>query len=275
MTAINDVTSDGAMVMTEQNALGGAAATREALYRGAVLLEHLSRKLQRRLGQNRHDEYAMYWQPRDERTAALQIYNTDDFATFDKGGMLDAEIIRPLVTSDSVVMDFGCGMGRVSKYVAPMCKVLWAVDASSVMLDLARKRLSGLDNVRYARSRDTVVPDVESASVDVIFSLLVLQHMEREDAFRTLKEFHRLLRPQGVLLVNFPNMLADVYLDGFVRGASISDTPSYPVRARVYTPQEVERLLPAAGFSVEIRAETEIWATCRPNPVQPVPVRSS
>ena len=37
-----------------------------------------------------------------------------------------------------------------------------------------------------------------------------------------------------------------------------------PARARMYTPQEVARLLPAAGFDVDIEADVEIFAVCRP-----------
>jgi len=37
-----------------------------------------------------------------------------------------------------------------------------------------------------------------------------------------------------------------------------------PARARIYTPQEVERILPAAGFEIaELDAGVEIVAVCR------------
>ncbi|HLH47654.1 MAG TPA: methyltransferase domain-containing protein, partial [Acidimicrobiales bacterium] len=112
---------------------------------------------------------------------------------------------------------------------------------------------------------DTVVPDVPSASVDFAYSLLVLQHLEREDAFLLMKELRRIVAPTGTVVITFPNLLADVYLQSFVRDATTGGVNN-PVRARIYTPQEVGAILPAAGFSVTVEEEVEVRAVCRPLP---------
>jgi ubiquinone/menaquinone biosynthesis C-methylase UbiE len=151
----------------------------------------------------------------------------------------------------------------VARYLAPQCATLWAVDASPRMLELAGARLAELPNVRFARCVDTDIPDVPTASVDLAYALLVLQHLEREDAYLLLEELHRVVKASGVVFVTFPNLLSDTYLAAFMQYARTGETAN-PARARMYTPQEVGRLLPAAGFDVDIEAGVEIVAVCHP-----------
>lgn len=160
------------------------------------------------------------------------------------------------------MLDLGCGIGRVARYVAPTCARLWAVDASPAMLRYARRRLAGIPNVAFARARGTRLRPIGDGSVDMAYALLTLQHLEREDAFALLRELRRVVRPHGPVYLTFPNLLSDEYLAAFVdhvdRGAA-----GNPIRTRFYTPQEVERILPAAGFTVrELDAGVEIVAVC-------------
>lgn len=269
-----------------------ARVARLAAARAARVVEHLAGDLRRRLldagaerdghgvprdgsapagrvddgsGSGAHGAgYAQHWLPPDQRTARIAIYNSDDEVRFEEGGRRDADRVGEHISPASVVLDFGCGSGRVARYVAPLCAELWAVDVSPRMLELAAERLADSTNVRFARCHDVTIPDVASASVDVVYSLLVLQHLEREDAFLVLRELRRVIRPTGVAVLSFPNLLADGYLEGFVRYALTGEVANQ-ARARVYTPQEVERLLPAAGFSVvDIEAGDNIIVTCRP-----------
>jgi 2-polyprenyl-3-methyl-5-hydroxy-6-metoxy-1,4-benzoquinol methylase len=208
------------------------------------------------------DGYGQYWQPLEQTEARRQIYNSEDADHFEEGGKADCDSLRPYFTATSTVLDLGCGTGRVARYVAAECAQLWAVDASTRMLELAAERMAHIGNVRYARCYDVKIPDVASESIDLVYSLLVLQHLEREDAFLLLQELRRIVKPTGTVFLTFPNLLSDVYLNAFVSDAAL--TPRNPVRARIYTPQEVDRLLSEVGFSVEIDPDVEIRAVCRP-----------
>lgn len=207
--------------------------------------------------------YAGLWNPADETAAQLQIFNTDDPDSFEEGGRWDFDRLRPWFDKDSTVLDLGCGIGRVARYVAPECSLLWAVDASRRMLDLAAERLQDISNVKYAHCHDVTFPDVPSSSVDMAYSLLVLQHLEREDAFLLLEELRRVIRPEGTVILTYPNLLSETYLSGFVNYAHRRESTD-PARARLYTPQEVLALLPAAGFRAEIDEGTEIRVTAHP-----------
>ena len=207
--------------------------------------------------------YGGLWRPRDDDEARRLILNDGDPAAFEGAGRADAERLAALFGPEDVVLDLGCGIGRVARYVAPGCRALWAVDASETMLAAARRRLEGLPNVRFARGEGTAMPAVPGGSVDFAYSLLVLQHLEREDAFALLRDLRRALRPGGRAFLTFPNLLSDAYLDAFVAQVDGGEVAN-PARARAYTPQEVERLLPAAGLPIErLDAGVEIVAVCR------------
>lgn len=148
--------------------------------------------------------------------------------------------------------------------MAPACSQLWAVDVSPQMLEMTARRLEHLTNIRYTRCEDVVVPEVPSGSVDLAYSLLVLQHLEREDAFLLLEELRRIVKPTGTVFLTYPNLLSDVYLETFLNYAHGRNS-SDPARARIYTPEEVGRLLGAAGFDAEIEAETEIRVVAHPS----------
>jgi len=207
--------------------------------------------------------YGRLWDPPADSDAMALILNTTDTAEFERTGRADADRLAGFLPANGTAMDVGCGIGRVARYLAPRCATLWAVDASPRMLELARDRLAGEANVRFARCIDTDIPDVPTASVDLVYSLLVLQHLEREDAFLLLEELRRVVKPSGTVFLTFPNLLSDTYLSAFVDYAHRGETAN-PARARMYTPQEVERVVPAAGFDVELEAGVEIVAVCRP-----------
>jgi ubiquinone/menaquinone biosynthesis C-methylase UbiE len=207
--------------------------------------------------------YGDLWQPNDEEQAMQLVLNETDPAVFEASGQRQAdELLCPRIRRTDTVMDLGCGIGRVARYVAGCCVSLWAVDASDKMLSLARTRLQGLDNVRFAQSEGIRIPLIESGSIDFAYSILTLQHLEREDAFLLLREVHRVLRPGGSAFFTFPNLLSDVYLDAFLNYAEGGEVAN-PARARYYTPEEVRRLLPAAGFDLsDISAGVEIEIHC-------------
>ena len=96
-----------------------------------------------------------------------------------------------------VVADLGCGTGRTSAAVAPFVRRVLAVDASAEMLQAARERLAGVDNVDVREGTLEAVPAADG-SVDLALLILVLHHVG--DPAAVLREARRLLTPGGTLL---------------------------------------------------------------------------
>ena len=169
--------------------------------------------------------------------------------SFESSGQSDAAMVARYLRSGDVVLNIGCGVGRVERYLAPQVRELWAVDVSGEMLRLARKRLEGLPNVhlREVGNRDFLA-SFEAERFDLVFSFLVLQHLEKEDAFLYLRDAWRVLKPGGALVTQFPNYLSPVYTRAFVEGVDVAERS--PGRVRASTEAEVRHTLAILNFEI-------------------------
>jgi ubiquinone/menaquinone biosynthesis C-methylase UbiE len=100
------------------------------------------------------------------------------------------------------------------------------------MLDMAAERLSAHSNVDHALCEGTRVPAIADATVDFAYSILVLQHLEKEDAFLLAEEVVRMLRPGGRALFTWPNVLDDFFLNTFLAYAHGGEVTN-PIRVRI------------------------------------------
>ena len=100
--------------------------------------------------------------------------------------------------SEWTVGDLGCGTGQLTSALAPFVRHVIAVDASAAMLQAARKRLQGFDNVELRRGDLEALP-IDDARLDAATLALVLHHVP--EPARALAEVARVLKPEGRLLI--------------------------------------------------------------------------
>jgi ArsR family transcriptional regulator len=103
-----------------------------------------------------------------------------------------------LIDPALVVGDLGCGTGQLTATIAPYVRQVIAVDGSEDMLDAARLRLAGVDNVDIRRGDLEALP-LDVGQLDAAMLSLVLHYSP--DPARALTEVARVLRPGGRLLV--------------------------------------------------------------------------
>jgi ubiquinone/menaquinone biosynthesis C-methylase UbiE len=96
------------------------------------------------------------------------------------------------------VGDLGCGTGQVSAALAPFVARVVAVDASAAMLQAAKKRLHGFDNVDLRRGDLESLP-IDDGRLDAATLMLVLHHVP--DPGRAITDVARVLKPGGRLVV--------------------------------------------------------------------------
>jgi SAM-dependent methyltransferase len=132
------------------------------------------------------------------------------------------------------ILDAGCGTGGLLPHLAAQG---WAagVDLSSTALGFARQR--GLTPLAQA-SVETL--PFASATFDVVTCMDVLYHLQVHEDVAALREFHRVLRPGGWLLVKVPALET-------LRG---QHDRTVHTRHR-YTVAELREKLVAARFRVE------------------------
>jgi SAM-dependent methyltransferase len=95
-------------------------------------------------------------------------------------------------------LDFGCGVGRLSQALAEHVDQVVGVDISPTMLEKARELDRSGGRCSYLLNEASDLGVIDSGSVDVVYSSLVLQHMPPEFARGYLREFARVLAPGGV-----------------------------------------------------------------------------
>lgn len=179
---------------------------------------------------------------------------------FESRGKADAEILKRFFGRDSVILDFGCGIGRVDKYLAPFCKKIYAVDVSDRMLMIARKRLSSTDNIELCRTNGRDLSRFSDETFDLVFALLVFLHLDKLDVENHLREIFRVLKNGGTAYLQFPNLSS--------RHFSIQNLRKrrYDVgRTRWYTEAEVNMLLRKVNLQVAETSydDSQITQICR------------
>jgi SAM-dependent methyltransferase len=96
------------------------------------------------------------------------------------------------------VGDLGCGTGQVSAALAPFVARVVSVDASAAMLQAAKKRLHGFDNIDLRRGELEALP-IDDARLDAATLMLVLHHVPEPE--RALAEVARVLKPGGRVII--------------------------------------------------------------------------
>lgn len=102
------------------------------------------------------------------------------------------------VEPDDVVVDLGCGVGRMTRALAGRARKVIAVDVSREMLARARVENAHLDNVRWLQGDGTSLRPLPDSSADACLSVVVLHHIPRPEVILGyIREMGRVLRAGG------------------------------------------------------------------------------
>ncbi len=96
------------------------------------------------------------------------------------------------------VLDFGCGVGRLTQALARRFQSCIGIDISQEMITQANN-LNHYGHCRYVFSATPRLPFADE-SFSFLYSNIVLQHVPRSYAVNYLREFTRVLAPRGVLV---------------------------------------------------------------------------
>jgi ubiquinone/menaquinone biosynthesis C-methylase UbiE len=109
----------------------------------------------------------------------------------------------------SLALDFGCGVGRLTRPLAIHFQNYVGVDISESMLTQAREWNRDCMDCRFVLNTTDDLRIFESGSVDLIYSRYVLQHLPSTSLVESyLQEFVRILRRHGLLVFQLPTRMA-------------------------------------------------------------------
>lgn len=147
-----------------------------------------------------------------------------------------------------VVVDIGCGAGQtllqLAEWVGPEGRVI-GVDVAPRLLEVAARRTAGLAQVDLIEA-DAQSLDLATASADAVYSRFGV--MAFADPAAAFANFHRLLKPSGVLAFCCWRALAENELDALPLAAAGLEAMVDAAPFSLADPDDLRAVLQAAGF---------------------------
>jgi len=159
--------------------------------------------------------------------------------------------VESRVTTDSTVLDLGCGPGlhikEINRRYNP--RKLIGIDHNQLMFDRAEKFIADFrDKVEFIKQHFQENPNLPKGN-DAIFSSRVLRSFE--DQYTSLRNIHKALNPDG-LLVLLDWARADLPTYAEYLGGEPSDVMKYHRNFSRYSLNDWEYILSNTGFRVEL-----------------------
>lgn len=162
-----------------------------------------------------------------------------------------AQVLQDLylkyVPVGGTVLELGPGTGRLTRHLIGHAGRIELIDNSSFVIDWMTKYLTGRIEFGAHLIDMPQLPEIKSDSMDAIVAHGVFEHLDFDETYSFLKEFHRVLRPGRYVSYNYDNLLSLRGAEWFLqhhRGAGKRCI------FRFYTPEFMARIAQVAGFDV-------------------------
>ena len=149
---------------------------------------------------------------------------------------------------DKFVLDFGCGHGYGTNYLAQVAKKIIGVDLNSNYIRYAKKRYQSR-NLQYYISNQKET-NLQKSSFDLIVCYEVIEHVE--NIHQVLQTIKSLLKPDGIFIVSTPNKKLSPQIHG---------KPVNPFHIKEHTKDEFQTLLLQYFNNVQIQGQHHRNAT--------------
>jgi SAM-dependent methyltransferase len=213
--------------------------------------------------------WAVLTSPEEKRGA----WNADRFFATGEAEIAEvlavADCLRPLERGRA--LDFGCGLGRLTRALGTRYREAVGVDISEAMVAQARQLNEAFPQCEFVVNDTPDLDRFESDSFDFVYSNIVLQHLPSvAEIERYVVEFLRIARPDALVVFGIPAHVAFPYslqprrrLYGILRRLGVSEgwmlrrTPLTPMRMTVVSEADVRTLLAACGATVLLAESSE------------------
>ena len=215
------------------------------------------------LEQNRSD-YKTTWNSvsKNEDEAKVSVagdHNEDSFrktAEFSKEALLNTVGVH----KGDVVLEIGCGVGRMAPVLGPICQRWIGTDVSENMLKFARNRTLQLPNVEFVALNGWDLAPISSESVDLVYCTVVFMHIDEWERYNYICEAKRVLRPGGRLYVDNFSLTSEEGWKFFMKTLlDYHPLERPPNISKSSTPDELRIYFERAGFQEIIQSESNMW----------------
>ena len=197
-------------------------------------------------------DYRKVWDgvARNMNEARVSVAGYSDDAEWTRTGIESADLLTKecAIEPIDVVMEIGCGAGRIAHFLAPRCKTWIGGDVSVKMITHAKEALRDVPNVEFVALAGSDLRDVADASLDVIYCTVVFMHLDEWDRFRYVSEMFRVLKPGGRVYFDNYNLLTEEGWTFFLEQCAHEPVNRPANISRSSTPQELRCYAERAGF---------------------------
>lgn len=180
----------------------------------------------------------------DARAASWNARSAANAVAADRAADLDRIWQELGLRPGARLLDAGCGSGQFSLALAARGVQVIGIDLSPEMIRLAQENAARTQRsaaIAWEVCSVDCIP-LPAGSVDAIHARMVLPFVP--DVPATLREFRRVLRPEGRLLVSTAGPLSPIYRESWRR--HMQDEPG----CNFVLPWELEHLLQDAGWTI-------------------------
>jgi cyclopropane fatty-acyl-phospholipid synthase-like methyltransferase len=110
-------------------------------------------------------------------------------------------LLQPYLNPEMTVLDFGCGVGYLAKAVSEHTQKVLAVDISCGAIACAGE-INNADNIDYYVLDGNGLFRFSHASVNLVYSFAVVQHIKDEVFEKSLQEIYQILQPEGKCILH-------------------------------------------------------------------------
>ena len=195
--------------------------------------------------------------------ARMSVAFTEDEQELNRSGAATTQFLLDNVGigPDDVVLEIGCGVGRVGKHLARHCRRWIGSDVSPNMLRFAAENVGGLENVEFVELSGYDLRPIANDSIDVVYCTVVFPHLSQWDRYSYVEDAFRVLRSGGKLYVDNVNLCSESGWKIFQEHRRIPPLERIPQIGECSTPEELMEYLRRAGFeSIQSKPGDELIA---------------
>jgi len=147
------------------------------------------------------------------------------------------------------VLDAGCGSGILSALIASPFVWVTGLDGNPDAIAFCRQKWGHLPNTRYLLGPIDHLRQFADNSFDGIAFLEVVEHLTGAQAANVISEFHRILKPAGVLVLSTPNRKSPwPLLEKVMDLLHLAPNQGREQHEKLYSGRELEALARSAGL---------------------------
>ena len=146
------------------------------------------------------------WSVQQSEEASVALYSLGNAQLLERA---TREVVAQLelwnvISQKRIVLDIGCGIGRIASELAPRVKEVHGVDVSERMIDAALRRCASLGNVRLLKGSGRDLREFADASFDAAIAVDTFPYLYQSGQELVAKYFaeaRRVLRAGGDLVI--------------------------------------------------------------------------